>query len=137
MTEPEHFEDDLFADLYVYCFPISSIPIGRWSATISAYTVTLMRLADQTNSYTEDDNINKTAAVATSETKAEPGPTIEPKVEVTTDHDDQNGNGDVDEQMYTGDQDEDDEIDFNTGNGDHHNSPPTLDAHGPGIKEDG
>ncbi len=43
--------------------------------------------------------------------------------------------------MYSGEQDEDDEIDFNLGNdsvAEHsYDAPPPQEAHGPGIKEDG
>jgi hypothetical protein len=47
-------------------------------------------------------------------------------------------NGDGDEQMYNGEQDMDDEIDFNLGGNDNsYDAPATHEAHGPGIKEDG
>ena len=50
-------------------------------------------------------------------------------------------NGDGDEQMYGGEQDDDDEIDFNLGNGggaeQTYDAPSHQEAHGPGIKEDG
>lgn len=42
--------------------------------------------------------------------------------------------------MYNGDQDGDDDIDFNLGNGNEYNSPPAQqvqDHHPIGIKEDG
>lgn len=47
--------------------------------------------------------------------------------------------GEIDQQMYGGEQDEDDEIDFNLGgNGNSYDAPASHhDAHGPGIKEDG
>ena len=54
----------------------------------------------------------------------------------------QNGNGD--EQMYGGEQNDEDDIDFNLDNGggagvgaDHSYEAPPQEAHGPGIKEDG
>lgn len=98
MTEPENFEEDLFADLY-----------------------------------TEDDSAPKPTAAA--EVKSEPAAATEVKAEEA----DQNGDGD--EQMYGGEQEDDDEIDFNLGNGggaEHsYDAPPSEEAHGPGIKEDG
>jgi len=40
--------------------------------------------------------------------------------------------------MYGGEQDMDDEIDFNLGNGNSYDAPAGHhEAHGPGIKEDG
>jgi len=47
-------------------------------------------------------------------------------------------NGGGDQQMYSQDQDGDDEIDFNLGNGNDYREPTTHHGgHGPGIKEDG
>lgn len=48
-------------------------------------------------------------------------------------------NGDGDQQMYGGEPDIDDEIDFNLGgNGNSYDAPVSHhEAHGPGIKEDG
>jgi len=84
--------------------------------------------------YTEDDSGPKPTAPA--EVKSEPA-----AAEVKVEEAEQNGNGD--EQMYGGEQDDDDEIDFNLGNGggaEHsYDAPPSHhhEAHGPGIKEDG
>lgn len=82
--------------------------------------------------YTEDDAPKPTAVA-----EIKPEPTV--ATEVKTDEVEQNG--DADEQMYGGEQDDDDEIDFNLGNGGggEHNyeAPPAQEAHGPGIKEDG
>jgi hypothetical protein len=83
--------------------------------------------------YTEDDSVPKPTAAP--EVKSEPAAAPELKAEEA----EQNGNGD--EQMYGGEQDDDDEIDFNLGNGggaEHtYDAPPSHEAHGPGIKEDG
>ncbi len=47
-------------------------------------------------------------------------------------------NGEVDQQMYSHDQDGDDEIDFNLGNDNDYREPAAHHGgHGPGIKEDG
>jgi hypothetical protein len=64
------------------------------------------------------------------------------KVEESNEQYDQGGDGNNnnvgnDEQVYAGDQDDEDEIDFNLGGGNSYNTPPTHEAHGPGIKEDG
>jgi len=68
----------------------------------------------------------KTETVAPPELKSE---TKEEEIE-------QNGAGD--QQMYGGEQDMDDEIDFNLGNGNGYDAPTSHhEAHGPGIKEDG
>jgi len=39
--------------------------------------------------------------------------------------------------MYNGEQEDDDDIDFNLGNGDSYDAPASHEQHGPGIKEDG
>ena len=47
-------------------------------------------------------------------------------------------NGDGNQQIYKGDEDMDDEIDFNLGGGSNgYDAPVQHEAHGPGIKEDG
>jgi RNA-binding protein Musashi len=85
--------------------------------------------------YTEDDSAPKpTAATAV---KSEPAAASEVKVEDSAEQ-----NGDGDEQMYGGEQDDDDEIDFNLGNNgggaeQSYDAPSHQEAHGPGIKEDG
>jgi hypothetical protein len=90
--------------------------------------------------YTEDDSVPKPPTIA-AEVKAEATAEADVKTEHSNEQYGQNGqngqNGDGDEQMYTGDQDADDEIDFNLGNGNSYDTPPTHEAHGPGIKEDG
>lgn len=84
--------------------------------------------------YTEDDSAPKPTAAAT--VKPELAAASEDKVEDSVEQ-----NGDGDEQMYGGEQDDDDEIDFNLGNGggnEHsYEAPSHQEAHGPGIKEDG
>jgi len=84
--------------------------------------------------YTEDDSAPKHTAAAT--VKSEPAAASEVKVEESAEQ-----NGDGDEQMYGGEHDDDDEIDFNLGNGggneQNYDVPPHQEAHGPGIKEDG
>ena len=60
----------------------------------------------------------------------------ESKVEDAGGEAEQYGSGD--QQMYNNEQDVDDEIDFNLGNGnDYREQPAHQGAHGPGIKEDG
>jgi hypothetical protein len=85
--------------------------------------------------YTEDDSAPKPTEV-THAVKPEPAAASEVKVEDTAEQ-----NGDGDEQMYGGEQDDDDEIDFNLGNGggaeQTYDAPSHQEAHGPGIKEDG
>ena len=84
--------------------------------------------------YTEDDGPPKQESA--SETKIEPAAPAEVKSEVQEEHEEQNG--DRDQQMYGGEQDMDDEIDFNLGNGNSYDAPVGHhEAHGPGIKEDG
>jgi hypothetical protein len=41
------------------------------------------------------------------------------------------------ENTYSGDQNDDDEIDINLGGGNDYSGPPAQQEHGPGIKEDG
>lgn len=103
MTEPENFEEDLFADLY----------------------------------NDEDDSSKPTEPVP--EIKPEP-PVVngskEAKAEDAIREDEQNQDGD--HHMYNNEQDGDDEIDFNLGNGnEYRESPAQQGGHGPGIKEDG
>jgi hypothetical protein len=99
MTEPDNFEEDLFADLY-----------------------------------TEEEAPQPAAPVP--EVKSAPAAVVETNGEESNEHVEQNGDGD--EQMYNGEQDMDDEIDFNLGgNGNSYDAPATHEAHGPGIKEDG
>lgn len=150
MAEPDNFEEDLFADLYVFSqlqtsFPPSAFPqlvrrekchfIVRLStALFSSIISTFRHRANVQFRYTEDDSAPKPAAA--SAVKSEPAAAPEMKTEEA----EQNGNGD--EQMYGGEQDDDDEIDFNLGNGaggeQTYEAPPSHhEAHGPGIKEDG
>ena len=84
--------------------------------------------------YNEDDSAPKPSAVP--EVKSQPAVAAEVQVEEAV----QNENGD--KQTYGGEQDDDDEIDFNLGNGggaeNIYDAPPSNhEAHGPGIKEDG
>lgn len=99
MTEPDNFEEDLFADLYA------------------------------------DEEPSKPAAPE-AEAKTEPAAVAETNGEESNDHPEQNGGGD--EQMYNGEEDMDDDIDFNLGgNGNNYDASATNESHGPGIKEDG
>ena len=60
----------------------------------------------------------------------------EAKLEDASGDTEQHGEGD--QQMYNNEQDGDDEIDFNLGNGNDYREQPTHHGgHGPGIKEDG
>ncbi|CAD6444530.1 e812fa4e-969d-4805-890c-292228687615 [Sclerotinia trifoliorum] len=98
--------------------------------------------------YTEDDNAANPAEAVPEPTAQPSAPATEVRAEVKAEQDieqnPQNGDRDGDQQMYNGDQDMDDEIDFNlgsgndNGNGTGYDAPPTRDeAQGPGIKEDG
>jgi len=96
-------------------------------------------LANSGFRYTEDDTAPKPTATS-EQVKSEPSPSAAAKTEEPADH-----NGDGDEKMYGGEEEDDDEIDFNLG-GDSGGAEQTYDApshshhdeaHGPGIKEDG
>ncbi|RQM05577.1 hypothetical protein DH86_00001615 [Scytalidium sp. 3C] len=82
--------------------------------------------------YTEDDNATKPPPVV-AETKAAPARSVEPTVEDAAAQPEQHS-GDIHD--ASGEQDMDDEIDFNLGNGDN-NGDATNESHGTGIKEDG
>lgn len=88
--------------------------------------------------YTEDDNAAKAAAEVAG-VKTEPTPSIVKAEESAIEQEEQNGDGD--QQMYGGEQDMDDEIDFNLGGNSNGYDAPKNDykheEHGPGIKEDG
>jgi anaerobic selenocysteine-containing dehydrogenase len=88
--------------------------------------------ANTLSRYTEDDAAPKVEATEVKQEQAAPA---EVKEEEPVRVEEQNG--EVDVQAYVGDQDMDDEIDFNLGNGTSYDSPSTHEAHGPGIKEDG
>lgn len=82
-----------------------------------------------------DDTAQK-AVAPEPEVKAEASDLAEVKVENSNEHGAENSEGD--EQMYNGEQDMEDEIDFNLGNGGNsYDTPTSHEAHGPGIKEDG
>jgi len=89
--------------------------------------------------YTEDDAPPKQESLP--EVKAEAAASTELKAEVKEEPEEQNGEGDP--QMYGGEQDMDDEIDFNLGGNSNNYEAPAQshhhnqEAHGPGIKEDG
>ncbi|TVY80907.1 hypothetical protein LSUE1_G003045 [Lachnellula suecica] len=86
--------------------------------------------------YTEDDVAPKAEPAEIKTEYVEPAAPVAVKEEAVEVQEGQNGNGD--EQMYTGDDYEDD-IDITTtgGNGNTYDSPSIHEAHGPGIKEDG
>jgi hypothetical protein len=82
-----------------------------------------------------DEEAPKSAAPEP-EVESEPAAPAETNGEGSNEHPEQNGGGD--EQMYNGEEDMDDEIDFNLGgNGNNYDAPATHESHGPGIKEDG
>lgn len=87
---------------------------------------------DRDPRYTEDDNATKPPPVV-AETKAAPARSVEPTVEDAAAQPEQHS-GDIHD--ASGEQDMDDEIDFNLGNGDN-NGDATNESHGTGIKEDG
>ena len=84
--------------------------------------------------YTEDDGAEKPTNVVPEVKSVAPAP-IDLKVDEPTEQDEQNGDGG--HQMYSGEQDMDDDIDFNLGNDNSYDAPTNHEAHGPGIKEDG
>ncbi|CAG8983204.1 hypothetical protein HYALB_00004032 [Hymenoscyphus albidus] len=71
------------------------------------------------------------------EVKPEPPAPVEVKAEEPAKHEEHNG--EMDTQNYGNDEEmEEDEIDFNLGNGNSYDSSANNhEAHGPGIKEDG
>jgi len=81
-----------------------------------------------------DDAAQKSAAPEP-DVKAEARNTAEVKVEDSNEQTAENG--DADERIYNGEQDMEDEIDFNLGNGNNYDTPTSHETHGPGIKEDG
>jgi hypothetical protein len=148
MTEPENFDDELFADLYV---PRRGILLQGWRLTAGRYN--------------DDEPAGKSARAAESNQYSAVQAAVEPKDEPIEDsgqHQDYNG-GEV--KYEEEEEDDDDEIDFNLGNGpsttvahhdhqdhqDHHdhqehhdekpsyNAAPGPPAHtrGPNAKEDG
>lgn len=84
--------------------------------------------------YTEDDSAEKPTSVVP-EVKSEATAPIDVKADEPTEQGEQNG--DAAQQIYSGEQDMDDDIDFNLGNDNGYETPATHEAHGPGIKEDG
>lgn len=87
--------------------------------------------------YTEDDNAVKTGTETAVEAKVDPVQPIS-KFEETPKEEQRGGDGE--QQMYGGEQDADDDIDFNLGNSngyDHAKTDFKNEDHGPGIKEDG
>ena len=89
--------------------------------------------------YAEDDNAAKASTTAAPVKVEEPVPAVA-KTEDALEQGNQNDGGD--EQMYNADQDGDDDIDFNLGNGNDYQSPPAQQQHAQehqpiGIKEDG
>lgn len=96
----------------------------------------------ETDNFEEDlfadlytDDAAQKAAAPEPEVKAEVTGATEVKVEETNEHAMENGG--ADEEMYNGEQDMEDEIDFNLGNGNSYDTPSSHEQHGPGIKEDG
>lgn len=82
------------------------------------------------------DETAQPPAATEPEVKDEPTKVADIKAEDTNENGAENGEG-GDEQMYGGQDDMEDEIDFNLGNGDNYDTPTSHEAHGPGIKEDG
>ncbi|CZR60464.1 related to heterogeneous nuclear ribonucleoprotein D0 [Phialocephala subalpina] len=96
----------------------------------------------ETDNFEEDlfadlytDDAAQKAAAPEPEVKADAADAAEVKVEETNEH--VADNGGADEEMYNGEQDMEDEIDFNLGNGNSYDTPTSHEQHGPGIKEDG
>ncbi|KUJ15728.1 RNA-binding domain-containing protein [Mollisia scopiformis] len=75
------------------------------------------------------DDVAPKAAAPEPEVKPEVTEAAEVKVEESHEHGAENGDGD--EQMYNGEQDMEDEIDFNLGNGNSYDTPGSHEAHGP------
>jgi hypothetical protein len=152
MAEPDNFEEDLFADLYVHftleTFSLQQLVLqenGHFMTYSSASHSRSIISAFENNAnvdsrYTEDDSASKPTVASAVKSEPAAAPVVK------TEEAERNGNGDGngDEQMYGGDQDDDDdeEIDFNLGKGvgaeQGYDAPPSHhEAHGPGIKEDG
>lgn len=96
----------------------------------------------ETDNFEEDlfadlytDDAAQKAAAPEPEVKAEATDVADVKVEEPNEHATETGG--VDEEMYNGEQDMEDEIDFNLGNGNSYDTPSSHEQHGPGIKEDG
>jgi len=84
--------------------------------------------------YTEDDAPLKQQSAP--EVKVAPVAPVEVKPDMKEEHEEPNAEGN--QQVYGGEQDMDDDIDFNLGNGNSYDAPANHhEAHGPGIKEDG
>ena len=92
-----------------------------------------LHYANTPTRYTEDDApANQEPAP---EVKIETAPAVEVKAEEPTAPPE---NSNADGQTHGDEQDADDDIDFNLGNGNGYSAPANQqDAHGPGIKEDG
>jgi RNA-binding protein Musashi len=90
--------------------------------------------ANTLSSYTEEEPPAK-AAPAPVETKTETVVEAEAPTTESAAQDEPNGQGD--DQMYHGEQDMDDDIDFNLGGGNNYEQSSNQESQGPGIKEDG
>ena len=137
MTEPENFEDDLFADLYVFRF-------------LSPISVSFIK-SNADFGYSYDDNEPAKAPAADQSAAAPPAlaaNSYEPSFHDTAQPAEYGGPADnhVNNEEY---EEDDDEVDFNLGNGttatasQHADTPtystptPVTAAKGPNAKEDG
>ncbi len=91
-------------------------------------------MANWDHRYTEDENVAKST---TQHSKAEAEPVAQAEVHTEESYENAEQNGEGDDHLYNGEQDMDDEIDFNLGNGNGHDTSSSQEVHGPGIKEDG
>lgn len=86
--------------------------------------------------YTDENPAEKPAPAVVVQNNIEVKQPAEDKVEEPTEQ--QERSNDQDQQAFDGgDDDMDDDIDFNLGNGNGYDAPTSHEAHGPGIKEDG
>lgn len=155
MAEADNLEEDLFADLYVlwqrqsrlrtisHRLPGSGLvppddlaslynlaPLAESQAHANKNIFLNTILHWPTRSYTEDDAPAKPEP--TPVVRSEPAAPVEVKSEVKPEE-----SGDVDQTMYAEEEEEDDEIDFNLGNGNSYEPSANHESQGTGIKEDG
>lgn len=147
MAEPDNFEEDLFADLSVdLLFSVTtmhlldeSFPFSRASDAVAS-----LAIADHNLSYADDETVTPQLAQPNAEVKTVPV-VANGANEIKGEDADEPPLNTEDDNAYKNEQDADDEVDFNLGNGNDYSAPPPQEshshgygqAHGPGIKEDG
>jgi hypothetical protein len=123
MTEPENFDDDLFADLYVH----DVSPVNRQPADLNSYdgddaaaaTTAAPATAPQPTAATTTTTAAINPEPAEQSTPAAPAPVAaavgSPEFEPSYDGKPETGDRNADEERDQGDYDDDDEVDFNLG----------------------